>query len=429
MKEEFVQFIWRMRRFDHQNLATTDGQPVTILHPGVLNTDSGPDFQNARVQIADTQWAGNVEIHLKSSDWIRHKHTGDKAYDNVILHVVLDEDEILTTPAGRRIPCVELRDRIEPGLVNRYHKLMHNKLWIPCQGQLQTVPDSIRELWLDRLLVERLERKTDRMQLQLTANHGDLEETFFQILAYSLGAKVNGEPMERLARITPLKLLHRHKENLLQLEALLFGQAGLLEGLDDEEVYPGRLQNEYRFLRHKYSLTPMKAASWKFMRMRPANFPTVRIAQLATLIHRTEHRLSKVLTVTKHQEVQHMLDLQVSNYWQTHFRFGKTSIKQTKRLGKTAIELLVINAIAPFLFLYGRMHGQEIYEQRAIQLLEQVPAEKNSMIAKWSELGLPAKSAYQSQALIQLKETYCSLKRCLHCGIGNALLRDSGGEE
>ena len=299
MQESFLHFIWRWRRFDANNLCSTQGRPIEILHPGEWNHDAGPDFFNARLRIGDTMWAGNVELHVRASEWNAHRHSEDTAYDNVVLHVVLEEDQPIVRPNGERIPCLTLQGRIPPQILENYQRLDQDRAWIPCQNFMQNTPDIVRLNWLDRMLVERLEQKITHIQeiLYSTGNHW--EETFYRILARSFGLKVNVEPFETLARALPLNILTRHKHELKQMEALLFGQAGLLEGAF-EEKHPRALAKEYHFLRHKYGLTPMEASQWKFLRLRPANFPTVRLAQFAALLHRSVHLFSQILEVFDH---------------------------------------------------------------------------------------------------------------------------------
>lgn len=277
-------------------------------------------------------------------------------------------------------------------------------------------------LWLDRLLVERLERKTAYVEELLEKNKNNWEETFYQIIARNFGFKTNAEPFEQLARSLPLITLAKHKNNLMQIEALLFGQAGLLEK-DFEDEYPNKLKKEYLFLQKKHSLNPVQNESWKFLRMRPASFPTIRIAQFAQLIFSSVHLFSKILVAKNVEELEHLFDLKLSNYWQTHYVFDKASVKRNKKLGKSAIHLLVINTIAPFLFLYGKRKDNEDYKEKAFQLLEEIKPEKNSIITKWKALGMEPESAYQTQALLQLKNEYCTKKRCLECAVGNAILK------
>ncbi len=422
MKEDFLHFLWRTRRFDPSNLTTTEGESIQILHPGEHNTHAGADFSNARLRIGETIWAGNVEMHMRSSDWLRHRHQHDRAYGNVILHVVLEDDQPILREDGSRIPCLEMKKRVPPRLAGSYQKLLHNEHWIPCQHFFYAVPDMTKNLWLDRLLVERLEHKTEAMRHALAQNGNDWEETFYQFVARNFGLKVNAEPFEALAKSLPQKILAKHKDNLLQIEALLFGQAGLLEA-DFEEDYPNALKKEYHFLQKKYRLMSLDAMMWKFLRLHPANFPTIRLAQFARLVCRSAHLFSKILEVETQADVDRLFEAKLDGYWLTHYTFGNVSTKRNKSLGKDAVRLLTINTIVPFLFLYGDMRGEEEFKNKAVGLLEALPAEKNSIISGWEKLGMESKSAYQTQALLQLKNVYCDGKRCLECAIGGAILK------
>ena len=422
MRESFLHFLWRRRRFDAQHLTTTDGRPVDIQHPGEWNTDAGPDFFNARVRIGDTTWAGNIEMHLRASEWHVHGHSGDPAYDNVVLHVVLEEDQPVVRKNGERIPCLELKNRIPADVLETYERLEHEQAWIPCGHFFKDVPGIIRLNWLDRLLVERLEYKTAAIADMLAATGNHWEEAFYRSLARSFGLKVNAEPFEALARSLPLLTLARHKNDRVQVEALLFGQAGLLDHVFKDD-YPNQLAREYRFLRHKYNLTPLAAGQWKFLRLRPANFPTVRLAQFAALVHQSAHLFSKILETNNIRELEHLFDAHPSDYWLTRFQFDKGSVQRTKNPGRNFVHLLIINTIAPYLFHYGKTNKQEAFQNHALGLLEALPPEANSMMDGWAELGMQARNAYQTQALIQLKTKYCDQRRCLECAMGNAILK------
>lgn len=422
MKEFFLHYLWRTKRFDFQQLVTTDGQNVTLQNMGRHNKNAGPDFLDARIRIGETLWAGNVEIHVRSSEWIQHKHQNDSAYDNVILHVVYEEDKPITRKSGQVIPCIELKKRIPFGISNTYQRLSQNEHWIPCQKHFISVGSIIKNLWLDRMLVERLEQKTKDISDGLLQNKNNWEETLYHTIARSFGLKVNAEPFALLAKVTPLHILAKHKNNLFQLEAILFGQAGLLDR-NFKEDYPNKLKKEYLFQKKKYKLKSLRADSWNFLRMRPANFPTIRIAQFAMLLFTTEHLFSKILAAKNVKEVENMFKLQLSNYWLTHYVFDKISIKRKKSLGKSTIHLFIINTIAPFLFLYGQKRDNEFYKDKAMDLLEEIPPEKNKVIEQWKTLGLKPDSAYQTQALLQLKKAYCSQQRCLSCAIGGEILK------
>ncbi len=417
MREDFLHFLWRWRRFDAQNLATSDGQALEILHPGEPNQHAGPDFFNARIRVNETLWAGNVEIHLKASDWLAHRHDADPAYDNVILHVVLDEDQRLGP-----FPCLVLRPRIPPQLLERYLRLEHERAWVPCEKSFDQVPQLVWLNWLDRLLVERLELKTNAVAQGVAAAGHHWEEAFYRALARNFGLKINIEPFEALAGQLPLRILNKHKDHLFQLEALLFGQAGLLDEPFADE-YPLALAREYRFLQHKYTLTPLPAGQWKFFRLRPASFPTVRLAQLAALLHRSAQLFSELLDARNTAETERLFEAGVSPYWLSHFRFDKTSVHRAKPLSREFVHLLLINTVAPFLFHYGQVKHKADLCDRALQLLEDLPPESNTVIAGWVERGQTACNAAQTQALLHLKTHYCDAKRCLECAIGNAILR------
>ncbi len=422
MKENFLHFLWRFRRFDHTDLTTTLGQKIEILHPGGHNHHAGPDFLDARLKIGKTVWAGNVEMHLKASEWKQHKHQDDRAYDNVILHVVMEEDRPIHRADGTPIPCLEMRKRVPAKLLGVYEKLLFNEYWIPCQHQFHVVPTLTRNLWLDRLLVERLERKTEEVKLVLQKNQQDWEETFYQFTARNFGLKINVLPFEMLARSLPQKILARHKDSPLQIEALLFGQAGMLEkNLEDE--YPNQLNKEFSFLQKKYNLSPLDSSIWKFLRLHPGNFPTVRLAQFAKLTQRSVHLFSKILEVENQKEIENLFGVKLDGYWLTHYLFDKESAKRNKSFGKEAIRLLTINTIVPFLFLYGNETAEVAFKDKALRFLEELKPEKNAITRDWENLGMKAGSAYQTQALLQLKNEYCDRKKCLECSIGGAILK------
>lgn len=422
IREDFLHYVWRMRLFNLEDLTTTDGTSIQIIDFGEHNTNAGPDFLNARIKIDGTLWAGNVEIHVKASDWLKHKHQNDAAYDNVILHVVYENDTDIQRTSGSTITAFELRKRVPGKLISQYLRLINSESWIPCQYHFMDVPNITKALWIDRLLIERLENRIKLLRDTLVQNGNNWEVTFYQRLARNFGSKINTEPFEILARNTPLLTLAKHKNNLFQLEALLFGQAGLLQD-DFEESYPNSLKKEYDFLQKKYSLSPLMPVMWRFMRLRPANFPTVRLAQFAALIHQSTHLFSKILVAKTLKEVRQLFEeVKVSEYWETHYKFDKESKKRSKKLGKSTINLFIINTIVPFLFFYGREKGLEEYEDRALNFLENLSPESNHIINKWKDLKFRPDSAYQTQALLELKINFCDKKRCLDCAIGNKIL-------
>ncbi len=422
MRESFLHYVWRTRRIALKKLTTTTFQPVEILDPGTYNTDAGPDFFNARIRIGDTIWAGNVEMHVRASEWLAHGHQNDPAYDNVILHVVFVEDKAIYLEAGVRLPCLEIRDRIALQLMEKYMQLEAAEAWIPCASFFPKTPQVIRLNCQDRLLVERLEEKTALVakSLQATKNHWD--ETFYRVLASGFGLKVNVQPFESLARNLPLHILSKHRNHLFQLEALLFGQAGFLQN-EVKDAYPQALLREYQHLAHKYQLHPMSVQQWKFARLRPAGFPTIRLAQFAALIGQSERLFSQILEVQDARSIENLFALQVSDYWLDHFQFDKPSIRLPKRPGRDFIEILILNSIVPVLYHYGKINQLPAYQSLALKILEELPPESNVILDGWKQLGTKAHNAYESQALLHLKTRYCDAKRCLECAIGNAILK------
>jgi hypothetical protein len=410
-----------MKLLYNGNLKTSSGENVQIITSGEHNTDAGPDFLNAKIRIGETLWAGNVEIHLKSSDWNLHNHQSDKAYDNIILHVVFEHDHTINRADGSSIPCLEIKNHFDPGLYNTYQTLMQSVSRIPCGHHLPGVEKIIISNWLHRLMIERMEEKVQSILSALEENHHNWEETFYQFLAQAFGAKVNSAPFRILARLLPVKILAKHKNNLFQLEALLFGMAGFLDEKFSDD-YPNQLKKEFTFLRKKLALQPLKKHLWKFLRLRPANFPTIRLAQFATLIYKSSHLFSKILETEDVKSIAAFFDVEASAYWVDHYRFDKTSGKRKKTFGSTATDLLLINTIAPFLFVYGKLRGEEIFITRSIGLLENISAEKNNIINGWQELGITANSAFETQALLQLRNNYCKNYRCLDCAIGHKVL-------
>lgn len=420
MKEEFLQFIWEHHLFAKTKLLTVDGKPVEILSTGRPNYDSGPDFFNARIKIGDTTWAGNIEVHSKSSNWFQHKHETDRAYDNVILHVVEHFDKPVQIN-GENLPALEIK--YPPELLENFDQLLKSKKWILCEDKLQSVDPFILRFWYSSLMIERLQAKTNDILQILQKNTNNWNETFYQLLARNFGMKTNAVPFELLAGSLPLQILSKHKNSLPQIEALLFGQAGFLNDALPGDDYFLALRNEYSFLLKKYKLAGIDTHLWKFMRLRPVNFPTVRIAQLAALIHQSSALFSRILEMEDLDELQTLFNVTASDYWDTHYRFNKASAEnKPKHLGDTVFQNLVINTIAPLLFVYGEQHLNQGMKDRALLFLEKVPPESNQVTGKWNELGIECLSAFESQALIQLKKQYCENKKCLHCQIGAKII-------
>ena len=422
MTEDFLHFVWKFQRFHSHDLHTTQGQGVSVLAPGLSNTDGGPDFSHARVKIGDTTWAGHVEMHVRSSDWMKHGHHRDRAYDNVILHVVFEDDIPLRKGNSEPMPTLELKGQIEPLIFHKYSALLTNRDWIPCQGHIASVDPMVVRSCLDRMAIERIEEKTHLIEEELAAAGNSWEDVFYRRLARHFGMKVNDEAFEMLAESLPLKVLAKHKNNLLQIEAMLFGQAGMLEELFGDE-YPRSLQKEYDHLRKLHDLHPMQGHVWQFLRMRPANFPSIRLAQLAALIQQSTHLLSRVLEIDSLKKLRELFACKPSAYWKDHYQFDKVSAAKSKTLGDAAIDNILINVIAPVLFVYGSQHGKPALKERALELLGGLSPESNHIVRKWAELEVKAESALDSQALLHLKRSYCSAKRCLECTIGNTILK------
>ncbi|HEY6161356.1 MAG TPA: DUF2851 family protein [Bacteroidia bacterium] len=421
MNEEFLHHAWKYGLFRRTALRTIAGEPVEIIQPGRHNFDSGPDFFNAQLKIGDQLWAGNVEIHIRSSDWNRHFHSQDAAYDNVVLHVVHTHDEKIKRRSGEEIPTLELGNILNRDAWMKYVNLGNSRDRVPCEGQLREVEEFTVRNWLDRLLIERLEAKSVAIHARLAANRNDLEESFYQLLARNFGFKVNDHPFELLARSLPPGIIAKHRDKPFQVEALLFGQAGLL-GNKFREKYPRELKKEYEFLRKKYSLEPMPALLWKFMRMRPVNFPGIRIAQFARLMSRQAKLFSEVMEAKSAKELCALLACRPHEYWSDHYTFGVRSQRKEKQLGADAMNNIIINTIVPFLFVFGKQRGEERYVERAISFLETLDGEDNSIIRQWRALGMPAQTAGRTQALLHLKKEYCDKKKCLQCAIGAKLL-------
>jgi hypothetical protein len=421
--EDFLHYVWKFKLFDFRNLQTTDGEAVEVLSAGIHNFDAGADFQNARIKIGDTVWAGNAEIHVSSADWYKHNHSTDAAYNNVILHVVYRNDQPVILPNNKALPTVELFNRIPAELYGRYHQMVYgNQQIIPCEGSIKTVNSLSVHNWLTRVLVERLQKKADAVINTLQINTGNWEETFYQYLAANFGFKINALPFELMAKALPQGLLGKHKTSALQIEALIFGQAGFLED-DFTEPYPLNLKAEYSYLQKKYNLIPVEKHLWKFLRLRPSNFPTVRLAQFAGLITECNHLFSKILEERSVAGLRKLFsNIVVNEYWDTHYRFGTASKFSVKSFGDASIDLLLMNTVAVFLFSYGNYYQLPGYIDRSLELLENLPIEQNYIVNDFEVLGVKAKNAFESQALLELRKSYCNPKRCLQCGIGNQIL-------
>ena len=421
MQEEFLHYIWKHKKFQFFNLTTSSKQNLEILSVGLHNLNSGPDFFNAKLKIDDQLWAGNVEIHINSSDWYVHKHETDKNYDNVILHVVWNDDVEIFRKDNTLIPTLELKEYVLPQTLKNYNSLLsQKKQWINCEKDIADIDNFTINNWLERLYLERLERKSDELHLLLKKSKNNWEEVLFKMLAKNFGLKLNGEAFLSLAESFDFSIFRKEQNNLQNLEALLFGQANLLNK-EIEDSYYFKLNESYNFLKHKYKLNNQAVLPLQFFRLRPLNFPTIRLSQLAALYNKNQNLFSEIINSNSIKDLYSLFNIQASEYWKTHFTFGKTSKTSDKKLSKAFIDLLLINSIIPVIFAYSKFKGNPD-EEKILNFIQEIKPEKNSIINKFKELKLNAKSALESQALIELKTNYCSKNKCLHCAIGSALL-------
>jgi hypothetical protein len=425
MTEDILHFVWKhINRFPQQ-LLLTDDENIEVISPGEHNFDSGPDFFNAKVKIGSTIWAGNVEIHINSSDWDRHGHNCDSAYDSVILHVVAKNDATVYNSKG--VAIVSATIDYPNGLEWELQKLIANETWIPCANHIKSFGELPMRMWLSSMAAERLEQKTAQVQSWVNEFGGSWEEAFYISIARSFGLKINALPFELLAKSIPLKIAAKIRSSLPSIEALLFGQAGMLQNHNGDSYYLS-LKKEYNYLQKTYSLNPIPNHLWKFMRLRPTAFPTIRVALMASLIHKSYGLFSKCIEIEKFDELTSLLRAECSPYWQTHYTFGKESAKKNKQLGSNAIATIALNTVIPFMFAYGNARGNQMLKDKALELLEEMPAEKNNTVRGFANLGIDADSALLSQAMVQLKSQYCDKRKCLYCNVGaSVLLKKSEG--
>lgn len=419
IKEEWIHWIWSSGSFRSHNLHTGDGQRLSIQGRGIAHQDSGPDFPECLLRLDDTTWAGSVEIHVKASDWNRHGHQHDPAYNNVILHVVWEADAQVFREDGSAVPSLELKNLVAAEVVERLRRLHGNPGWIACSGMLRGLPKHLPERLLSEALEARMMAKSDPLlQLARICNF-HWEQVCYVTLAANFGFRTNKHAFTRLAESLDYRILLRHRHHPFQLEALLFGQSGLLQGQKDE--YARLLLQEYRFLKAKYSLQPVQANEWKFLRMRPLNFPTLRIAQFAALMQQHEHLFDRITTCTDADALLQLFDIRVSGYWENHYRFSLPSPPGVKRLGTEAGMNILVNTVAPIMFAYGRYLNEQNLMQRATTLLRALPPEKNRLVRAWASEGVQARNAGESQALTGHWKTRCMLRSCLQCPAGQHL--------
>lgn len=414
--ERLLQYIWQLQYYNCSRLATVQGEMVQVQAPGQLNTNQGPDFLNARLRLGGTAWAGHIELHLKTSDWLRHRHQEDINYRNVILHVVWEHDAVVND-----VPVVELKGRVSGLLLARYEELMAIRSFIPCQHSIGRIEGLKWENWKARLVAERLTRKARKLEEFLQQNKSHWEEAFWWLLARNFGMRVNADAFEQIARSVPLSLLRRESSEFHRVEALLMGQAGLLEKKRSDE-YARSLQKEYRFQQHKYGLRPA-AIPVQFLRMRPGNFPTVRLAQLAALLASRPCTFGHILQVSTVEELRELLNVQAGAYWDNHYRFDEESVALPKKIGRALADGIIINSIMPALFAYGNYTGEQSYRDRVLEWLTVLRPEYNTVVQGFESIGVQVTNALDSQALLELKGNYCDQQLCLKCTVGNMLLR------
>jgi len=422
MKEEFIHFLWKHRLFYPGKLETTRGHALEILNPGIHNTDSGPDFSSSRIKIGTTEWAGNVEMHVKSSDWMRHQHQNDNAYNNLILHVVMEHDSEITDGKGEEIPVFEVRKFFDMALYYRYERIVQSRSWVPCEAFIRDLDKLLVKNWLNRLMAERLEFKSDEVLHYLKYFDKNWEQTLYFFMARNFGFKINSAPFGLLAQETPYKLVAKHRDDLTSLEAILFGQAGFLNS-NFNDAYPDLLKREYSFYRLKYTLKGIDQSLWKFSRLRPSNFPTIRLAQFAGVLHNCANLMDMITSNLEIVSYFGLFNSKCSPYWDSHYRFDISSPTAAKNLGRSAIENLVINTIAIIKFVYGTHSLNPDLKEGALVLLATLPPEKNNVINGWEKTGITPDNAGDSQALIQLKKYYCMPRKCLNCAVGHYLLK------
>ncbi len=424
MHEAFIHYIWQFQYFNRNALTTSEGENIEVLKQGILNNHAGPDFANAKVKIDGIDWAGSVEIHTKSSEWFEHHHDQDVAYEQVVLHVVWKYDKPVYRADKTLLPTLELKDRVDGALIQEYKKLINNPSSIPCKKSFSQVAELIKLFMLDKSLMQRLETKSTRVIEILNQNKNDWQETAYQVLAGNFGFKVNSDSFFNLARALPYKILLKHADQPVQVEALLFGQAGLLD-VSVGDAYYRLLQREYDVLSKKYKLAGRKLSKvqWRFMRMRPANFPTVRIAQFAALLIQRKNLFSTIFEVGDFYSLRKSFSIIQSEYWQSHYQFNRETKQRVADLGDSSVDNILINSVAPLLVAYGKYTDKQQTVDYAVNILEHVSAENNAIIKIWKKLGYTAKTAFDSQALIELYNQFCQKRNCLNCAIGASLLK------
>nr|WP_297169290.1 DUF2851 family protein [uncultured Dysgonomonas sp.] len=419
--EQLLHYVWKHRLFQ-SDLKTTDGIPIEILDVGLHNTDEGPDFFNAKVKVGERVWVGNIEIHRSSDDWYKHQHDKNSVYNSVILHVV--EFASTTVHNEAKLPIPQCEIKYPRHIKDNIEFLLNSDVSLPCCNYLKEFPSIHLQGWLNALLLERLERKSGDIQILLDRFNNSWSDVFYVLLSRSMGFGLNSEAFERLALSLPLHYILKQGDNPLHIEALLLGQSGMLDDINLSDEYTQKLQQEYSFLRNKYSLTPLDKSIFRKLRIRPTSSPHIRIAQLAGLLLHIQGLFSKILGCKDLGQIHLLFHVNASEYWQTHYQLGEESPRKNKYIGDASLDVMIINAVVPLVFSYGRRLNDEQYVDRALNFLDSIKPESNSIIKQFALYGVRARNAYDTQALIQLKREYCEKRKCLYCRIGYKLLSE-----
>jgi hypothetical protein len=422
MQEDFLHYIWQYQKFSTKYLTTVAGDEVQVLVVGEHNTNSGPDFYNSKLRIKGQVWVGTVELHIKGSDWFIHQHQNDPAYNNVILHVVWEDDVAVYDACGNQLQTLVLKSCVDKALLLNYKKLLQQKNWINCENQLNEIDEFTISFWKEKLLIKRLERKSSIFQQRLTDLGNDWEALLFLSLAENFGLKLNSDSFLQLVRDVTFVKFKKEISHLFNVEALLFGQANLLKD-DIDDVYYQKLTTEFNYLKQKHQLKNSVVAL-QFFRLRPSSFPTIRLSQFAMLYHQHQNLFSKVIETQTIFQLRHLFVVSASDYWNTHYTFGKSSVKRKKSISNAFVNLLIINTIIPLKYMYAKNNGVDNFEN-LLKLYSAIQPEQNTIITKFKKLNIKACSAADSQALIELKTMFCDTHKCLRCEIGNKLLYPS----
>ncbi len=422
MHESLLHFIWLKGSFEQNNLLTTDNQKIVIVNQGKTHSDGGPDFQQASLYIQDQLWVGDIEIHVDSSEWFSHGHHKDKAYDSVILHVCFNCNKRIVRSNGSEIPCLELKGKISPDVLKRYEDLQLTHADIPCSGLISDVDEAVKAFTLEHMMGRKVQQTSDQIIQSVEERGIDWPTILYQRICRSFGLRINKDPFHMLSQLIPFSLILKYSDKIEYLEALIFGTAGFLAKIGRDE-YESRLIMHYNFLQQKHQLDKMEVHLWKFLRLRPANFPTIRLAQLSFFLTKSSNLFSKCLELRSVKKAMEFFSSETTAYWQNHFRFGHKSVYKHKMLGQATINLILINAVVPVLLAYAQWKKDDDLTERTLILFNQIDGENNKLTRKFKSLGFPVHSASSTQGIVYLAENFCTFKRCLECPIGQNILR------